>query len=75
MEANTQRDEMHDRLIDFYMQNQTERLRDVLLRLVEDPLKPRDEHSRFRINPILLFLAIVFALVFGTFLFLSLVQP
>jgi len=74
MEASAQRDEMHDRLIDFYMQNPRERLCDALQRFVEDPLKPRDEHRRFRVNPILLLLAIVFALVFGTFLFFSLVQ-
>jgi hypothetical protein len=74
MEASAQRDEMHDRLIDFYMQNPRERFCDALLRFVEDPLKPRDEHSRFRVNPILLLLAIVFALVFGTFLFFSLVR-
>jgi len=41
---------------------------------VEDPLKPRDEHSRFRVNPILVLLVTIFALVLGTFLFFSLVQ-
>ena len=74
MKANAQLGEMHDRLIDFHMQNPKERIGDVLLRWVEDPLKPRDEHGRFRVNPILLLLAIVFALVFGTFLFFSMVQ-
>jgi len=74
MEANAQLDEMHDRLIDFHMRNPKERLGDALLMWVEDPLKPRDEHGRFRVNPILLLLAIVFALVFGTFLFFSVVQ-
>jgi hypothetical protein len=74
MEANAQLDEMHDRVINFYMQNSNERLCDVLVRLVEAPLTPRDEHGRFRVNPILLLLAIVFALVCGTFLFFSMVQ-
>lgn len=74
MDANAQLDDIHDRLVDFHMQNQTERLGDALLRFVEDPLKPRDEHSRFRVNPIVLLLAIVFALVLSTFLFFSLVQ-
>jgi len=41
---------------------------------VEDPLKPRDEHGRLRVNPILLLLATVFALVFGIFLVFSTVQ-
>ena len=54
--------------------NPKERIGDVLLRWVEDPLKPRDEHGRLRVNPILLLLAIVFALVFGTFLVFSMVQ-
>ena len=74
MKANTQLDEMHDRLIEFHLQDPKERFCDALLRLVEDPLKPRDERGRFRVNPILPLLAIVFALVFGTFLFFSMVQ-
>jgi len=74
MKANAQIGEMRDQLIDFQMQNPKERLGDALLRWAEDPLKPRDEHGRFRVNPILLFLAIVFAFVFGTFLFFSVVQ-
>jgi len=74
MKANAQLGEMHDRLIDCYMQNPKERLGDVLLMWVEDPLKPRDEHGRLRVNPIVLLLAIVFALVFGIFLVFSMVQ-
>ncbi len=74
MKANAQLGEMHDRLIDCYMQNPKERIGDVLLMWVEDPLKPRDEHGRLRVNRILLFLAIVFALVFGIFLVFSVVQ-
>ena len=74
MKANAQLGEMHDRLIDFHMQNPKERFCDALLRLVEDPLKPRDEQGRFRLNPILLLLALVLALALGTFLLLSFVQ-
>ena len=74
MKANTQLGEMHGRLIDFHRQNPKERLGDALLVWVEDPLKPRDEHGRLRVNPILLLLAIVFALVFGIFLVFSMVQ-
>ena len=74
MKANTQLGEMHDRLIDFHMQNPKERFCDALLRLVEDPLKPRHEDGRFRINPILLLLALVLALAVGTFLLFSFVQ-
>lgn len=74
MKANARLGEMHDRLIDFHMQNPKEHIGDVLLMWVEDPLKPRDEHGRLRVNPILLLLAIVFALVFGIFLVFSMVQ-
>ena len=74
MKANSQHGKMHNRLIDFHMQNPREHLVDALLIWVEDPLKPRDEHGRLRVNPILLLLAIVLALVFGTFLFFSVVQ-
>jgi len=74
MKANTQLGEMHDRLVDFHRQNPREGLGDVLLMWVEDPLKPRDEHGRLRVNPIVLLLAIVFALVFGIFLVFSMVQ-
>ena len=74
MKANTQLGEMHDRLIDFHLRNPKERIGAALLMWVEDPLKPRDEHGRLRVNPILLLLAIVFALVFGTFLVFSMVQ-
>jgi hypothetical protein len=74
MKANAQLGEMHDRLIDFHLRNRKERIGDVLLMWVEDPLKPRDDHGRLRVNPILLLLAIVFSLVFGIFLVFSMVQ-
>jgi len=74
MKANPQLGEMHGRLIDFDLRNPKERIGDVLLMWVEDPLKPRDVHGRLRVNPILLLLAIVFALVFGIFLVFSMVQ-
>ena len=75
MKANAQLGEMHDRLIDFHMQNPKERFWRCIAELVEDPLKPRDEHGRFRVNPILLLLAIVvLALALGIFLVFSMVQ-
>ena len=74
MKANAQLGEMHDRLIGCYMQIPNERFCDALLRLVENPLKPRDEDGRFRVNPILLLLSLVLALALGTFLLLSFVQ-
>ena len=74
MKADPQLGEMHDRFIDFHRQNPREGLGDALLILLEDPLKPRDEHGRFRVNPILLLLAIVLTLVFGAFLLFSVVR-
>lgn len=74
MKANAQLGKMHDRLIESYMQNPKERFCDGLLRLVEDPLRPRDEDGRFRVNPILPLLVLVLALALGTFLILSFVQ-
>jgi hypothetical protein len=74
MKANAQHGEMHDRLIDFHLRNPKERIGDVLRMWLEDPLNPRDEHGRLRVNPILLLLAIVVALVFGIFLTFSMVQ-
>jgi hypothetical protein len=71
MRADTQLGEMHDRLTDFHRQNPREGLGNALL---ADPLKPRDEHGRFRVNRILLLWAVVLALVFGAFLFFSVVR-
>ena len=71
MKPNAQTNDMRGRLIDFYLQNPNEHLGDAMLRLVEDPLKPRSEHGTFRMNPILLFLAMVLALTLGTFLLFS----
>jgi hypothetical protein len=74
MKADAQLGEMHDRLTDFRRQNPREGLGDVLLMWVEDPLKPRDERGRLRVNRILLLLAIVVTLVFGTVLIFSVAQ-
>jgi hypothetical protein len=74
MKADTQLGEMHDRLIDCHRQNPREGLGNALLIWLEDPLKPRDEHGRFRVNVILVLLAIVLALVFGVFLLFSMVR-
>ena len=74
MKADTQLGEMHDRLIDCHRQNPREGLGYALWIYIQDPLKPRDEQGRFRVNPILLLLAIVLALVFGAFLFFSVVR-
>jgi hypothetical protein len=74
MKADTQLGEMHDRLIHCHQQDTREGLGDALLMYIQDPLKPQDEQGRFRVNPILMLLASVLALVFGAFLCFSVVR-
>jgi hypothetical protein len=52
-----------------------ERLRNSFLRFIADPLKPRGDKGKLRINPILILLAAMFVLAGGTFLFFSLLRP
>jgi hypothetical protein len=51
-----------------------ERIRDSVLRWIEDPLKPKTKEGKLRVNPILLLLAVLALLATGTFVFFSLVQ-
>jgi hypothetical protein len=51
-----------------------ERIRNIVLRWIEDPLKPRTKEGKLRVNPILLLLAVLALLATGTFVFFSLVQ-
>jgi hypothetical protein len=71
MKRNEQAEQMRIRLQGFHAQDAEERLLSSLLRLIEDPLRPRTEDGRFRPNPILLLLAAILALAVGTFLVLS----
>jgi len=71
MKDNAQVDRMRECLREFYAQDPEARLFANLLRHVEDPLRPRTENGRFRINPILLLLAVILALAAGTLLFFS----
>ena len=71
MEDNEQVDRMRECLREFYAQDREARLFATLLRHIEDPLRPRTENGRFRLNPILLLLAVILALAAGTLLFFS----
>jgi hypothetical protein len=71
MKENAQVERTRERLREVYAQDPEARLLANLLRRVEDPLKPRTENGRFRLNPILLLLAVILALAGGTFLFFS----
>jgi len=48
--------------------------RNVALHFVQDPIKPRGDRGKIRINPILVLLAAVFLLAGSTFLLFSLLQ-
>ena len=64
-----------ERLRGFHGANNAERLRDSLLRSIEDPLKPQAADGRLRVNPILVLLVSLAVMAAGTFLFFSLAQP
>ena len=63
------------RLRELRAANNGERIRDSVLRWIEDPLKPKTAAGRLRINPILLLLASLAVMATGTFLVFSLVAP
>jgi hypothetical protein len=63
-----------ERLHSFHAANNAERLRDGLLRWIEDPLKPQTADGRLRVNPILVLLVSLAVVTAGTVLFFSLVQ-
>jgi hypothetical protein len=66
---------MVGRLRRFHAANNAERLRDSLLRWLEDPLEPQTAAGRLRVNPILVLLVSLAVMAAGTFLFFGLVQP
>ena len=45
----------------------------ILLRRIQDPLKPQNERGTLRVNPLLVLLAFLAALASGTFLLFSVV--
>jgi hypothetical protein len=64
-----------ERLRSFQAANNSERLRDGLLRWIEDPLTPQTAAGGLHVNPILTLLVSLAVMAAGTFLFFSLVQP
>jgi len=61
-----------ERLHGFHAANNAERLRDSLLRWIEDPLEPQTAAGSLRVNPILVLLASLAVMAAGIFLFFSL---
>ena len=62
------------RLRSFHVANRQERFGDALLRWIEDPLRPKTDKGRLRINPVLILLTMIALLAGGTFLFFSCVH-
>lgn len=58
----------------FYLGNGEERFGRALRRWIEDPVKPKTDKGKLRVNPILVLLTAIALLAGGTFLFFSLVQ-
>jgi hypothetical protein len=71
MTGSVQTERMLERLRRFYTQDIEENFFASLMRRVEDPLKPRTEDGRLRLNPILLLLAAIFVLAAVTCLSFS----
>lgn len=63
-----------ERLRNFHVADRAESVCPILLRWIEDPLKPKTEAGRLRINPLFLLLASLAILAIATFAFFSLVQ-
>jgi hypothetical protein len=75
MKRNPQIETMRERLQSYLNDAREDIVLVVLRRVIEDPLKPRNEMGGFRLNPILLLLAVLITFSVGTFLFFSFVNP
>ena len=65
---------MMERLRRFRAADRGERIRDCVVRWLEDPLKPKTKYGKLRLNPILVLLAAMFLLATATCVFFSLIQ-
>ena len=75
MRPNSQTEAMRYRLQSYLNDGCKDTVVAVLRRVIEDPLKPRNEMGGFRLNPILLLLAVLITFSVGAFLFFSFVHP
>ena len=74
MKKDEQISAMAERLRELRAAVRGERIRDSMLRWIEDPLKPRTKEGKPRVDPILVLLAAMALLATGTCAFFSLVQ-
>jgi hypothetical protein len=75
MKRNPQIETMRGRLQSYLNDRREDTVLAVLRRVIEDPLKPRNEMGGFRLNPILLLLVVLITFSVGAFLFFSFVNP
>lgn len=67
----TAREEMSERLRNFYDQDPEADVAARIKRLLADPLRPQDEKGRFRPNPLLVLMLTFLVVALGTFFYLS----
>jgi hypothetical protein len=75
MKRNPQIETMRERLQSYFAQEREDTIVASLQHWTEDPLKPRTENGGFRLNPILLLLAVLITSSVSSFLFFSFVHP
>jgi hypothetical protein len=75
MKRNPQIETMRERLQSYFAQEREDTILASLRHWTEDPLKPRTENGSFRLNPILLLLAVLITFSAGTFLFFTFGHP
>lgn len=67
-------EQMHQYLRQAYAQDAEESLLWQLVRKIEDPVTPQNEKGRRRFHPLLLTLAALIVLVWGTFIYFGFVR-
>ena len=75
MKRNPQIETMRERFQSYFAQKREDTILASLRHWIEDPLKPRTENGGFRLNPILLLLAVLITFSAGSFFFFSFVHP
>jgi hypothetical protein len=74
MRRSLQTEALRERIQSYLAQAREDTILASLRHWTEDPLKPRTENGSFRLNPILLLLAVLTTFSAGTFLFFSFVH-
>jgi antibiotic biosynthesis monooxygenase (ABM) superfamily enzyme len=75
MRRSPQTEILRERLQSYLAQEREDTILASLRHWTKDPLKPRNENGRFRLNPVLLLLVVLITFSAGSFLFFSFVHP